>query len=305
MGRSKIYNYSKEELQLILDSSNSYVEVLRKVGVNGSSSTTTLKRIIQEYNLDTSIIDKNRAQKMSQNAHNQKQMSYEDFLQKLHKNSSMNSHQLRNKLIKFGFKEQKCESCGLTEWMGNPIKLELHHIDGDHYNNELENLQILCPNCHSLTSNYGVYNSTRYTHNRSTCTCCGKEIRKNKSGLCFSCFHKHRYEHSRKANPDVQHLKIKDPYYYNKELCPICKTNYKDKRSNMCINCMKYERKTRDTLRVSRDELKDLVRSIPFTQIAQMYNVSDNTVRKWCDKYHIPKHRNKIKNLTDEQWVAV
>ena len=47
-----------------------------------------------------------------------------------------------------------CENCGLTEWMGKPISLEVHHIDGDSLNNELDNLQLLCPNCHALTENY-------------------------------------------------------------------------------------------------------------------------------------------------------
>ena len=49
---------------------------------------------------------------------------------------------------------RKCECCGLTEWLNKPINLEIHHIDGNHNNNELENIQLLCPNCHSYTNNY-------------------------------------------------------------------------------------------------------------------------------------------------------
>ena len=51
-------------------------------------------------------------------------------------------------------KEYKCERCGRTEWEGFPIPLELHHLNGVHNDNRLENLQILCPNCHALTDNY-------------------------------------------------------------------------------------------------------------------------------------------------------
>ena len=71
---------------------------------------------------------------------------------------------LRQKLIEDGYKEEKCESCGLSEWMGQKISLELHHMDGNRYNNSLHNLQILCPNCHSLTPNHSmkkVYNKPR------------------------------------------------------------------------------------------------------------------------------------------------
>lgn len=49
---------------------------------------------------------------------------------------------------------RKCENCGLEEWMGSPISLEVHHKDGDELNSVLENLQLLCPNCHSMTNTY-------------------------------------------------------------------------------------------------------------------------------------------------------
>lgn len=48
----------------------------------------------------------------------------------------------------------KCEQCGLKEWLNQKIPLEVHHIDDDHKNNVLENLQLLCPNCHALTENW-------------------------------------------------------------------------------------------------------------------------------------------------------
>ena len=61
---------------------------------------------------------------------------------------STTSSKIRLRLIKEGYKEEKCEVCGLTEWMGKPIPLELHHKDFNHHNNDIENLQILCSNCH-------------------------------------------------------------------------------------------------------------------------------------------------------------
>lgn len=60
------------------------------------------------------------------------------------------SSKLKAKLFRDGLKEKKCEGCDLTEWLGQPAPLELDHIDGNHFNNAFENLQILCPNCHAL-----------------------------------------------------------------------------------------------------------------------------------------------------------
>ena len=48
----------------------------------------------------------------------------------------------------------QCECCKNVEWNGRPIPLEVHHINGDNTDNRLENLQILCPNCHALTENW-------------------------------------------------------------------------------------------------------------------------------------------------------
>lgn len=72
---------------------------------------------------------------------------------------AISSHKLKKKLIEDKIKDHKCEKCGLNEWFGIKIPIELHHIDGDRFNNKLNNLQILCPNCHSQTDNYSGKNS--------------------------------------------------------------------------------------------------------------------------------------------------
>lgn len=48
----------------------------------------------------------------------------------------------------------QCESCGLESWLNQAIPLEVRHIDGDHLNNQMENLKLLCPNCYALTENW-------------------------------------------------------------------------------------------------------------------------------------------------------
>jgi AcrR family transcriptional regulator len=65
---------------------------------------------------------------------------------------------LRLRLLADGVKDARCERCGLTEWLGEPAPLQLHHVNGDGQDNRPENLQILCPNCHSQTDSWGGRN---------------------------------------------------------------------------------------------------------------------------------------------------
>jgi hypothetical protein len=69
-------------------------------------------------------------------------------------NINVKTYVLKHKLLEDKIKEYKCERCNNFEWLGVKIPLELHHIDGDRYNNDFNNLEILCPNCHALTENY-------------------------------------------------------------------------------------------------------------------------------------------------------
>lgn len=62
---------------------------------------------------------------------------------------------IKGRLIREGLKSDRCERCGLNEWLGRPLSLELHHINGDGEDNRLQNLQLLCGNCHSQTDNWG------------------------------------------------------------------------------------------------------------------------------------------------------
>lgn len=64
------------------------------------------------------------------------------------------SNKIRNKLLIEGIKQRKCEVCQLTTWNRQDIPLEVHHKDGNRFNNNIENFQLLCPNCHALTDSY-------------------------------------------------------------------------------------------------------------------------------------------------------
>lgn len=71
------------------------------------------------------------------------------------KNSTANSRTLRKRIEDTNLKDLTvCECCGISSWNGKELTMQIHHKDGDHFNNLPENLEILCPNCHSQTDTY-------------------------------------------------------------------------------------------------------------------------------------------------------
>jgi len=68
---------------------------------------------------------------------------------------------LKNRLIKEGIIKNKCSECGLTDWCDKPLNMELDHIDGNRTNHSLDNLRMLCPNCHAQTDTYRSKNRAK------------------------------------------------------------------------------------------------------------------------------------------------
>ena len=79
----------------------------------------------------------------------------------LNNSIDIQSNKVRKKLLDEGYKEHRCECCGLTSWLEQPIPLELHHKDGNRNNNSLENYELLCPNCHAFTDSYRGKNCSK------------------------------------------------------------------------------------------------------------------------------------------------
>lgn len=77
-----------------------------------------------------------------------------DAVEFLYNGSTISSHKLKLKLLRDRIKQQICEMCRNENWLGETIPLELHHVNGNRFDNRLSNIQLLCPNCHALTDNY-------------------------------------------------------------------------------------------------------------------------------------------------------
>lgn len=97
------------------------------------------------------------------------------------------THHLKSRLLNEGLLLPYCDICKLSMWLGKFISLQLNHINGDRLDNRIENLQILCPNCHSQTNNYaGKKNKGVTRAPKNVCIDCGKFIGK-KALRCHLC----------------------------------------------------------------------------------------------------------------------
>ena len=134
--------FSDEELKTIVQNSISYREVAIKLGYseNSGGACDYAREMIKIKGFNT---DHFLGQSWNKN-----NFDYSRF----QAGKSIKSAEAVPALVEL--RGHKCENCGTETWLNQPIPLEVHHLDGDRLNNTLENLQLLCPNCHALTNNF-------------------------------------------------------------------------------------------------------------------------------------------------------
>lgn len=140
------FKYTKEKLQEAVNNSTTFADVCRFLNLKPSTgSQVHIKSRVILNKIDTSHFQHWRKGKSFPNERS-------NTLDYCFNGSQVSSSKLRKKLIRDGYKPNNCEKCGISEWQGEEVILELDHIDSIHTNNELSNLQILCPNCHALVT---------------------------------------------------------------------------------------------------------------------------------------------------------
>ena len=181
------------------------------------------------------------------------------------KYSTYNQQRLKKRLLKNKLLKNECIECKLGHiWNNKQIVLQLEHINGDHYDNRIENLAMICPNCHSQTDTFCGKNRNDKTENK--CTDCNEKINKQ-SSRCIDCYKK-------QCKP-------------KQNTCRDCKKNV-SKNATRCRSCASIESNKNNRKVKNRPSLEQLQKDLITLSVVKTgikYGVSDNCIRGWIKRY--------------------
>lgn len=197
MSLPKPYKYTIEELKQAVSESFSVRQVLFKLGlVEAGGNYASIKSIMKRLDIDNTHFTGMGHLKGKVNHWSKSkpwdEVLIENSLQVLHSSQ-------KRRLIAEGLLKSECACCGLKqEWQGKPLVLHIDHINGNPFDNQLDNLRPLCPNCHSQTDTYCAKNKKKKANIKKprkiilnkSCVDCSKSIRQ-RSTRCNECLVKY------------------------------------------------------------------------------------------------------------------
>lgn len=325
--------FSEEELRNIIEISKSKKEVIERLGYRGGgNSWETIKKRVDKYGIEWEHLKK--ARKVDYGGGN-KSRPLETYLVE---NSTARGTKFKKRLVDEGLLENMCSICGINnEWNGKSLVLHLDHVNGVNNDNRLENLRVLCPNCHSQTSTYAGRNMkidiTQYieeeTFERIKEDFLNPNIvldevldKNNISKTILKRVLEHNGMTHRRTDYGVwttsknytkqkngRYTLMKDigastygkikKYPYKKCLC--CNT-YIVKKNKRCAECnLTFKRKTKEI--PTKEDLIDMIAESSFVGVGRKYGVSGNAVRKWCERQGLPRYKDDIIAIKNGTYV--
>ena len=272
--------YTIEQVKEAVKNSLSIANVLRLLNLRPvGGNYKTIKTIITNNNIDTSHFT-GQGWNIGLKFRPQKEFTNDEIFKE---NSTYKSiWRLREKYKKIK-NISHCEICGIKEWLGKPIALEIHHKNGVNTDHRLTNLQLVCPNCHSQTDSYrGKAKLSALSEMRDV------EYRKFKETLTGNADGNLEPSLSNKEGAETRHGKSKSKKIVVSKHCLYCGKELKgsERRNKYCsVECYREDTKGK------RPSVLELIESFKqyksYMQVGKHYGVSDNAVRKWVKLYQI------------------
>lgn len=228
------------------------------------------------------------------------------------------SKNYRECLLKLGYKSSSGSSVQLLKQKIQQLGIDTSHFTTKTPIKRTED-NVFCENS---TANQATlrrwYIKGNYTEYK--CAICGQEPFWNGKAMTLILDHINGDNHDDRldnlrwvcGNCNIQLDTTNGKNRYHKQT--INKSKQREVKLKFCIDCGKVisqsatrcpecaSKAERIVERPTREELKQLIRTTPFTTIGKQFGVSDNAVRKWCDGYGLPRKSSEIKKYTDEEW---
>jgi Zn finger protein HypA/HybF involved in hydrogenase expression len=255
--RSKI-DTNVEGFKEIVASSQSIREVAHRLGYKESGGIYKLLKIaFLKYAVDTShftgkLWNHSRFRENDERINRSAEKTQAPWSEVFCYGSPYKNIYLLRRLILAGKKQYRCENCGINEWDGRPLRLQVHHLNGDNLDNREDNLKVLCPNCHSQTDTYS----------------CGMRENSKKNKW---------WQNLSRPHSPIGKRRILEVDEVGDSNSPVGSSEWRKKdRPNQ-----------RKIDRPSKEELSDLIKTFSWRELGRQFSVSDNAVRKWAKRYGI------------------